>query len=321
MYRSELEVITKHLSYYDRQAIAKAVQEASISTSAIFANVSNYYLQKYIDYDILGKYKVFASSKGELNKIKHFEDTENCLKLLRNDGNPQVSQGAVTVSELLMHLKSRQNSFKRGFSLEKTSLEIIYTTLTATVVKATSILIGQSEYGYGYNQKMFNIFDNMILKGITYTNGLFKNGKVDDFARTVLSMRAPITEGLFTPFTSLFTLIGTSILNIIRNFVYWIYDSSRETGDYFEQQALYLQLHEVEIKNNPNLTEAQKKEIIAKQRKWSERLLALADTFQIEDVKAAKEAAKKAKEADDDLTKDKILNGGQPSNNDGDINY
>ena len=168
---------------------------------------------------------------------------------------------------------------------------------------------------------MFNIFDNMILKGITYTNGLFKNGKVDDFARTVLSMRAPITEGLFTPFTSLFTLIGTSILNIIRNFVYWIYDSSRETGDYFEQQALYLQLHEVEIKNNPNLTEAQKKEIIAKQRKWSERLLELADTFQIDDVKAAKEAAKKAKEADDDLTKDKILNGGQPSNNDGDINY
>lgn len=323
MQKSELDVITSHLNYADKQDIAGAVQEGSIGTSRIFANVTNFYLEKYQKLHILEKYKPITLSKGELKRIKGFEDTELCLKHLKNDGNPEVAQSATAVNELMVHLKSRQNTFKRGFMLEKFSLEILYDTLAATVIKSTSVLIGHSEYGYGYNKTSFDLFATTILTGIKYVNGLFKSGKVDDFARTALSAREPIREGLFDPISIVvgtFSMVGSAIISMIRGFVYWIMESQTKLADYLEQQALYLKLHENDIKNNPNFTEAQKKDIIKNQRKWSDRLLDLADTIQIEEVKNAKARAAEEKEDDVEMTKDKILDGQQPSTN-GDINY
>ncbi|MBO6247992.1 MAG: hypothetical protein J6N54_04175, partial [Bacteroidales bacterium] len=93
-------------------------------------------------------------------------------------------------------------------------------------------------------------------------------------------------------------------------------------SDYLDQLSMYLKINEVEVKNNPEIDSAKKKDILAKQDAWIRRLDELSDKIRVQQTSGEKSALQKLESEDSKVNlknvKDEITQADvEPPSNDG----
>ena len=306
-----LTIINKNLSYRDRKDVINIMTESSSSKDRIYSNIGRYFLGKVSSLNPLKLMRSYTDSKGDITKLKGFDTTSNCLKLLESD--IKVSRDAKVVSEAVNNIKNRKRNFTLGFKADSMVSKIIYCTAAKACVASTSLLINQTEIGGGYNGS--NKFANnrsFSIIGLEVFNKYCKDGSMDRILRDEISKKIAKEDGtsiLTLPFDAI-AAIGTAFILGIRSMVYWVYYTRIDLADYLEHQAAYLEMNKMALKNRQDIPDAKKKEIIQKQTEWQKTLLDLADKIQVDDIKAARKAQEQADKDTRDMKKDDVTDGG-----------
>lgn len=267
-------------------------------------------------------------SRGDITKIKYYDNLRECIDILLDihtttDNIP----GALIVSTALSNMLMLKNSFEHGFRVKNNISIMIYNTFMYAIMEATSYLIATSidfvktgtngeysvnTYSDSKNCMMieqlikFNktIDDGTLIKfiGETEKATLQESGIFDDFVKKGVGAVVGLAgkgwkAAKDNPKVSLSILagagllwVGSIIVPLIRETIYWIYKMRQKIADAAELQAEFLEANIEILKKQAGDKQVDK--IISRQEKAVKRFRAIAKFFSLESDRAQRDAKK-----------------------------
>lgn len=249
------------------------------------------------------------ATKGDITQYPAYQTLEYSIKTLAKTLPATYKRYVKILQDSLTIIKGHKKLFMKGFSFKNGSVAIIYGAWVQGLFDGTSLLIteqvAQSGKGKDYspskillNNELFNTMEQLV--------DTFKAGKGVIILKNLITMSKGKTVAKESVIPALL-LIGTVISGIIvalilvRNIIFFFYIKRTQLSEYLRLQAEYLKEHEVEVKHSKEFSNDEKKNIIATQRKWEDRLLNIAEFIRVEDVRVNKELKPKIDQADEEL--------------------
>ena len=302
-----MTIINKNLSYKDRREVMDIVSESAKGKDAVYTNIGGYFLTNVLKLNPLKMLKKITDTKGDIFKLKDVNNTVMAIDILEKD--IKVSRDAKVVKEALQNIKSRKRVFTTGFAADSVLVKLLYSAASKACIAGTSILINRTDMGGGYGNSRPD-YRPLPIIGLELFNKFCKDGSLDKLIRNEIDIRKKniLKEGILDsiielPFKAI-GAIGSAVIVGIRSMVYWVYYTRMDIADYLEHQAAYIEMNKYALENRTDIPDAKKKEIIAKQTEWQNRLLNLADKIQIDDVKAARKAQEQANKDEKEFRKE-----------------
>ena len=240
-------------------------------------------------------------SKGDIIKCKYYNTTQESLDvltaLMRKNNIPLVEIDIVNTS--IGYLKKYKPIFEQAFQLKVDYLILIYNTIVMAVVDATSMLIADyMNYLLGPEQVRYDNQGSrndkgrgrMAISNLQLFNENCRNGKFDTMSTYLLEAGRKnfIGTGIVAAdvaglaITGMVVMALVAIIPIIRELIYFYYNSKVKLSDYLNMQADFLELNKLSIQAS-NKSDKEKKEIIKKQEKIILKCRRTADKLKIND--------------------------------------
>lgn len=239
-----------------------------------------------------------GDSKGDITKCKYYKYTQESLDLLyalmQKNNIPTTDVDTINMS--IGNMKKYTSSFEQGFQLKMENLIIMYNTFVMAIVDATSMLIADyMNYLLGPEQVRYDNTGSRNDKGrgrVALTNlQLFnescKNGNFDALMSfmTGAGRKNFIGTGVDVAgiaITGLVIAALLAIIPIIRELIYFYYNSRVKISDYLDMQADFLELNKLSVQAS-NKSAKEKQEILKKQEKIILKCRRQADKLKIND--------------------------------------
>lgn len=288
----------------------KERREILALTEAEINNVNNNMVSKlfksaidkaYVDFDDI------PESKGDITKYKGYKTMADTLALIRGiaqKSNIKLEQLDI-VEKSISNIIAYRDAFEKGFKLNKEFIILQYNTLVAMCVESTTVILSSLiDYVKRVDKLEFEVINSKINIGSMCIDNLDKFNKSvsgGDFSKVINGVIKSNSEGFVgTAAVTVASVIAGSILlvNIIREGIFFFYNSRVKLADFLKTQALFLELNRNTLEANAaGLPAAKKNEIIKKQEKLMKQLRTLADKVQVNsDMAEAKAKADIKKE-------------------------
>lgn len=262
-------------------------------------------------------------SKGVFKKLSFYEDLEKALNLLGKEKRvPKDKLGIITLAK--NNLIKLEKYFADAFKLSSEILIATYEYTILAILDATSTLITLAASKVVKNVKALA---KLPFDALNDFNKSVKDGKISHAASRVneaMLQQQVVQEGVITS-TLAVVAAGALVLAfipLVRELVFYFYYVRMAISDYLDQLSMYLKINEVEVKNNPEIDSAKKKDILAKQDAWIRRLDELSDKIRVQQTSGEKSALQKLESEDSKVNlknvKDEITQADvEPPSNDG----
>lgn len=284
----------------DNATSFKECKEILALTEAEVANASNDMVAKLFKSAIDKSHVDFGDipeSKGDITKYKGYKTMSESLTYLRNiadKANIKIEELNV-VEKAVANIIAYRDHFEKGFKLNKDFIILQYNSLVAMCVEATTILISSMiEYVKRVDKLEFEIVNTKISIGGVCIDNLEKFNKTvssGDFSKVINSVIKSGSEGFNGAAAAAITLatIGgvITLVTILRESIFFFYNSRMKIADFLNTQALFLELNRNNLEaNSAGIPAAKKNEIIKRQQALIVKLRKYADKVKVNDTTA-----------------------------------
>lgn len=252
-------------------------------------------------------FKDIDKSKGDALKLSFAADIDISIKHLETAG--KCAKELDTIKKAWSNIKNLSKSFIEGYKLGTDIIILTYESMVMAIVDGISTLITKTasavvktkENVPGVSINVLGRFNAAVKKGTVSKMMKELNNK----ALANESLR-PTNEDFGLTAIGIMAMVTLAMVPIIREIIFYFYYARMNLAQYLEQLKLYIQINEVEIKNNSNFDAAKKKDIIEKQNVWIERLDSLSDKIRVNQSVGEKSAKSEIKKHNSSLTLDNV---------------
>ena len=274
-------------SYKERREIF-ALTEAELN------NVNNNMVAKlfksaidksYVDFDDI------PESKGDITRYKGYKtmtDTLTTIGDIASRSNIKLAELDI-IQKAISNIIAYREQFEKGFKLNKDFIILQYNTLVAMCVESTTLLmVSLVDYVKRVDKLEFTVVNSKInIGGICITNldkfnKTVANGDFSKVIGAVIKTGAQGFTGMSIAIPAAIIVGSILLVNIIREAIFYFYQSRMKLSDFLKTQALFLELNRNNLEANAaGLPAAKKNEIIKKQEKLIVKLRTLADKIKV----------------------------------------
>jgi len=283
-----IQILLDNANTYAERREVLALTEAELN------NVNNNMVGKlfksaidksYVDFDDI------PDSKGDITKYSGYKTMAETLKTIGDiatRSNIKMNELSI-IEKAISNIIAYREQFEKGFKLNKDFIILQYNTLVAMCVESTTLLmVSLVDYIKRVDKLEFTVVNSKInIGGISITNLDKFNKSVanGDFSKVINSVIKSGAQG----FTGVSLAIPAAIIvgsillvNIIREAIFYFYQSRMKLSDFLNTQAMFLELNRNNLEANAaGLPAAKKNEIIKKQEKLIGKLRNVADKVKV----------------------------------------
>jgi hypothetical protein len=258
-----------------------------------------------------------VDSNGDIDKVKDIQITRDVNALLLKSKDTSIRNKAKALDQFYHEIKKRKVQWLKTKALitrsnslsEATIAEMLYLTnyviAVEAYIRAVSGLLVEMN-----NPNIFKRYesDNLIA-AVEKLKNQIDNGNLDKSLNFLLKKEGATTEAIdLVVFATLGVVVAIiTLLFTVRILVYYFYYTRMQISDYFEQQARFLDLHKSEIKNNSNLTQVERNNIVTAQKAWADRFMAISELIADDEIASVKKVSKTVKESNKDLNSSNVI--------------
>lgn len=313
MTKSEFrKVVSEHLDIFDEETrnIVLAVSEAD-QNQVLSSLASKLYdnIVKKVDNIDFGS---IPNSKGDITKVENYTQLMQCVELMESimQEYKQDISPILTVKESIENIKSRTDIWEKAYTLNIELPIVLYNTIVLAIVSSISFLISSTiEFVATPGETSFEIAVNSVSLKKTKSSLLFKNlerfnksctnGELDKAIEAIMDgNKNNLLGSTAVPYAIAAIAITTIVVNIIpilRELIFFFYNSRQSLSDYFAIQADLLQMNADNITYNSSKPTSEKKKIQKKQMKVVDKFRKISTILAVKCKKAEKDAEKEAK--------------------------
>lgn len=238
-------------------------------------------------------------SMGDIEKVKYYDTTFECLTILKgaSDSTDYIKTSVSDVLTCISNMKGLKSLFNTGFRIRHSFIEIMYNSMVMAIIDATSMLISDYvTYCMGSDGRNSVSIDkkrgNVCLDNIRKFNKMYAKGDVGKSLNYMISEYKKSALGTALVVTSVIIGVLLAIVPLIRELVYFFYNSKVKLANYLELEAKFLELNKSVVQSSSK-SASEKKKILQNQSKTIMELHRLSDKLRVtnEDtqIKMAKE--------------------------------
>ena len=243
-----------------------------------------------------------SKSKGDVTKLSFFDKIEQSIFYIKKQQQSYDSQtisnnnAIYNIEAAWNNIKGRKKIFEDGFKIQKDMIMLTYNSLVMACVDGISHTITVIGSQLASTAEKFR---SASVDALMKFNELCRNGKFDKAMNALYKLKedTKVTEAFETPLVIAFSLGAVLFLvPLLRELVFYFYYLRMKVSNYLDQINKYLEINEVEIKANQEISVVKKQQIIEKQNTWRKNLLKVSDKIRVSQSLADKEAGKKMQE-------------------------
>jgi hypothetical protein len=204
------------------------------------------------------------ASKGDITKMKGFEDLEKSISFLMsmysNSSVVDAPKEILDLNECLMYLVKYKKQFIAGFNSKNLAIQFLYKSITMALINATVLLIAMTiEYAKDSLNTYKVVFKknasktasiNFFVENIRKFNAQCKSGKITLFFDSVSSPDVSIVKESFVGITLSAIAIVIAVIWIIKEFVYYFFYARESISSYLKYLSTFLDMNASSLGNN-----------------------------------------------------------------------
>ena len=227
-------------------------------------------------------------SKGDIKKFDGYDNmiaTINMLRQLSKKFGIKMNELDI-VDTALSNIRAYRKTFTDGFSLGNEFLAIYYNSLVYACVEATSLILSSYvSYVKTINAVEFTlkkgkgVYGNVCIDSLTKFNKSVKSGEFAKFSKNALDNNKQNFMGSTIAITTAIA-VAASIVPILRQLIFYYYDTRMNVSEYLEHQSMFLRLNKNMI-DSKNLSADKKNSVIRNQEEYARKLDELSDKIKV----------------------------------------
>lgn len=279
----------------------KEKKELEALTEAESAQVSNKLLVNIMKSAVEKSHVDFGSipkSKGRIEKYDGFENMKKSIDYMRQFA--QASTGSLpqldTVERAIENIAFFGDVFEKGFRFDNQLVIMTYNTLVMACVEATSGLLSTCmefvqtpsdvEMKFTPNAKKPH---SLCLDTLTRFNTSCMKGEMSQCLTALMNQgrknfvgaAAIGAAGTFLADHGLKIAVSLLIVPILRECIYFFYNSRLKVSEYLDQQAKFIELAEMAMEKNNYIPADKRNKIIARQKSTIRLLRKISDKIDV----------------------------------------
>ena len=219
-------------------------------------------------------------SKGDIKKFDGYDNmiaTINMLRQLSKKFGIKMNELDI-VDTALSNIRAYRKTFTDGFSLGNEFLTIYYNSLVYACVEATSLILS-SYVSYVKSINAVEVYGNVCIDSLTKFNKSVKSGEFAKFSKNALDKNKQNFMGSTIAITTAIA-VAASIVPILRQLVFYYYDTRMNVSEYLEHQSMFLRLNKNMI-DSKNMSADKKNNVIRTQEEYARKLDELSDKIKV----------------------------------------
>lgn len=268
-------------------------------------------------------------SRGDITKIQNYDKLIECIGVIKSIlvQYRQETTPVDTIQFAIENVQNRKDIFMKGFNYGLDLPIILYNTITLSIVSATSLIIatsiefikdaGSQSYQIKFDKVSYvKSRDNLLFQNLSKFNKACSTGEVDKCLDHVIKSGSKQLLGVDTlGIVSMMAVVGiiVSIIPIMRELIFFFYNTKQQASDYFTLQADLLQVNAEYVKQNSfsGKSDKERREIAKKQSKFADFFRKIGNGLAVDAKQAEAKAKKDLKNEDkkyklNDVTSDKL---------------
>lgn len=308
-------IVNEFVDLTDRDTLSYVVKLDEAGQDQLLASLTDKLYNKIVEKVADIDFGTIPKSRGDITQIENFESMKECIDIIRGIVK-QYSMSTEPIDQIdaaIQNVKERERLFSRCYVMNLELGELIYETTVLSIVSSVSLLIATSiDFIKSPTDETFEMSldkvsykkttEAVLFNDIRKFNIACKKGQIDKTIEYITANRAKAMTGAVAAGVVGKVIVGgiigaiaakqiliplaKNILPLLQSMVYFHYANQQSISDYFALQADLLQTNTANIEYRTDLTPQQKKKIIDKQLKVTEKLRKVSDKFRIK-MKAA----------------------------------
>lgn len=230
-------------------------------------------------------------SKGDIEKCKYYENTVQCLDIIKElqSKNHIIDDNVSIVKTAISNMLRFRPQFTMGYRMNQDFIKLTYNSLVMAIVDATAmltrsyvdyIMTAEPEYKISINDKKRGI---LCIDSLKSFNASCNDGTMLDSMNYMLNSHKKALIGEEVVISGVIVLALLSLVPIIRELIYFYYNSRVKLSDYLAMEADFLEMNSMAVKSSGK-SPAERKEIAKKQEKLVKDMRRMSDKVMIDHV-------------------------------------
>jgi hypothetical protein len=312
--RAYERVISEHFNILDDNTRSTLLMIDEADQNKVLESLTSKLYQSIVDKADDIDFGSIPNSKGDTTQIQNYDQLLECIGVIkdilieyRQDLDP-----INTIMDAISNVQSRIDTWRKAFSMKVEFPILIYNTIVLSIVSSVSLIIatsiefikdaGDAAYSIKFDKVSYvKSKDGLLFDNLKKFNVSCRSGELDTSLDHIFEGNRKQFTGLeVITVVSIVGVIGiiTNIIPILRELVFFFYNSKQKISDYFAIQADLLQINAEYVKGNPNLnlSASERKDVVKKQNNIVDTFRKISNTFAI-DTKTSESKSKKDSEA------------------------
>lgn len=282
-----------------REIMALTESDASKVNGSLISNLYKSAINKsHINFDSI------PDSEGDIEQYEGYQSMIESLQLLeelcvaQKTKIPEIN----TVRTAINNINNLKVYYQRGFKTDNQFAIVQYNTMVLACVESTSLLISSYvDYLRQVNQVEVKIVKNPKYNGGICLDCLERYNKMvisGDLEKVLKADSSNNFVGISTAAVLTPALIAGGLLMILplmRELIFYYYNTRMQISDYLVLQAQFLELNKQVVESKKNISAKERNAIIKKQQKVANDLLKMADKIKVNHTLAEQKAKKELK--------------------------
>lgn len=267
-------------------------------------------------------------SKGDITKIENYDkliETIGIIKSILVEFR-QDTTTTDTIQLAIQNIQERKDLFAKGFMYNLELPIMLYNTIVLSIVSATSLIIatsiefvkdaGSMDYSIKFDKVAYvKSKDNLLYSNLAKFNKACATKEVDKCIEHVIKNGSRQLLGDTLGIVSFMAVVGiiVSIIPIMRELIFFFFNTKQQLSDYFTIQADLLTINAEYVKQNSMMdkTDKERREIAKKQTKFADMFRKIGNDLAVDAKNADTKTKKDLKTEDrkyklDEVTPEKL---------------
>lgn len=267
-------------------------------------------------------------SKGDITKIENYDkliETIGIIKSILVEFR-QDTTTTDTIQLAIQNIQERKDLFAKGFMYNLELPIMLYNTIVLSIVSATSLIIatsiefvkdaGSMDYSIKFDKVAYvKSKDNLLYSNLAKFNKACATKEVDKCIEHVIKNGSRQLLGDTLGIVSFMAVVGiiVSIIPIMRELIFFFFNTKQQLSDYFTIQADLLTINAEYVKQNSMMdkTDKERREIAKRQTKFADMFRKIGNDLAVDAKNADTKTKKDLKTEDrkyklDEVTPEKL---------------
>lgn len=249
-------------------------------------------------------------TKGDMTQLENYDNLIECIDVIKGI-LVQYRQSIEPVEVILVAIENIQNRidmWRKAFTMKMDLPVLMYNTVVLSIVSSVSLIIATSiefikdpsdnSYGIKFDKVSYvRNKDGLLFDNLKKFNNACSSGELDRSLDHIFKSTSRQLTGMSVlSLVSAAAVIGivVNIIPILRELVFFFFNTKQNISDYFTIQADLVQVNAEYVKANPNLglTSSEREDIVNKQNKVAQVFRKISNSIAI-DNKTSEAKAKR----------------------------